>query len=157
MELQRIVRAANSKYAIGLLFNISGAFDNVWWPSILASLKPRNCPRNLYSLIGSYLTDRKAKIVGATRSAEKKVTKRCPQGSVLGPLFWNLIFDETIEIVRNDGNQPIAFVDNIVVTRKLSEWCGKQKLELSIKKSEMLLLKGFLDIKRLPSLTIRIG
>ncbi|KAK9296728.1 hypothetical protein QLX08_009342 [Tetragonisca angustula] len=72
VELQRIVRAANSKYAIGLLFNISGAFDNVWWPSILASLKTRNCPRNLYSLIGSYLTDRKAKIVGATRSAEKK-------------------------------------------------------------------------------------
>lgn len=87
VELQRVVRSAQGKYAVGLLFDISGAFDNVWWPSILGNLKARNCPRNLYRLISSYLSNRKAIIAGNAASVEKKVTKGCPQGSVLGPLF----------------------------------------------------------------------
>lgn len=171
VELQRAVRSARGKYAIGLLFDISGAFDNVWWPSILGSLKDRNCPKNLYSLIRSYLSERRA-ILGTTQTIEKEVTKGCPQGSVLGPLFWNLIFDDAIDTVRTSGNEAIAFADDLIVvvnaetrlemekkgnevTRKLTEWCERQKLELSTKKSEMILLKGFLDIRRPP--TIRIG
>ena len=51
VELNRIVKETRSKYAVGLLFDITGAFDNVWWPSILQNLKKRDCPTNLYGLI----------------------------------------------------------------------------------------------------------
>ena len=37
----------------------------------------------------------------------------------------------------------------------MQEWCKKQKLEISTKKSEMLQMKEFIDIKRPP--TTRIG
>ena len=37
----------------------------------------------------------------------------------------------------------------------LKEWCQNQKLDLSAKKSHMILFKGFLDIKRPP--TVRLG
>ena len=47
LELHKIVGETRGKYAVGLLFDISGAFDNVWWPSILVNLKDRDCPRNL--------------------------------------------------------------------------------------------------------------
>ena len=120
----------------------------------------------------SYLEDRSANIIGAEKSLEKNITKGCPQGSVLGPLFWNLIFDEAIEIRGRSGNGSIAFADDLIVvvsagsrsgietkanevTRELSEWCKRQKLQLSKTKTEMILLKGFLDIKRPP--TVKIG
>ena len=172
VELNRIVSATQGKYAVGLLFDISGAFDNVWWPSILRALKERECPGNIYRLIQSYLTDRRALMIGSTKSEFKNITKGCPQGSVLGPMFWNLIFDEAIDIAGRGDNQPIAFADDLIVvvsansrqaietkanriTQELVAWCEKQKLEISKKKSEMLLLKGFLDIKRPP--VVKIG
>ncbi|KAK9295481.1 hypothetical protein QLX08_010208 [Tetragonisca angustula] len=172
LELHRIVGETRGKYAVGLLFDISGAFDNVWWPSILANLKDRDCPKNLYGLVRSYLEDRCANIIGAEKSLEKNITKGCPQGSVLGPLFWNLIFDEAIEITGRSGNGSIAFADDLIVvvsadsrsgietkanevTRELSEWCKRQKLQISETKTEMILLKGFLDIKRPP--IVKIG
>ncbi|CAL7932836.1 unnamed protein product, partial [Xylocopa violacea] len=58
VEMRKITEENTHKYAIGLLFDIEGAFDNVWWPSILHNLKKRNCPRNLYLLIKSYLSER---------------------------------------------------------------------------------------------------
>ncbi|XP_014469483.1 PREDICTED: uncharacterized protein LOC106741720 [Dinoponera quadriceps] len=36
VELRRMVSASEQRYVIALLFDISGAFDNVWWPLILS-------------------------------------------------------------------------------------------------------------------------
>ena len=140
---------------MGLLLDIISAFDNVWWLNILLNLKTRGCPSNIYGLIQSYLSRRKATIISATHEEGKEVTKGCPQESVLGPLFWNLIFDEIVEALKCDGNEPIACADDLIVviransrkelekkandvTKSLEEWCEKQKLEFSTKKSEML-------------------
>ena len=169
--LNNIVNGINSKYVVGLLFDITGAFDNVWWPSVLQSLKKRDCPSNLYGLMQSYLSERKAEIVTAVHKEVKTVTKGCPQGSVLGPLLWNLLFDEIVESLWSEGNEPIAFADDLMVvihadsrkdierkansvTGTLEEWCRNHKLVLSKNKSEMLLMKGFLDIRRPPTIKI---
>ena len=85
------------------------------------------------------------------------------QGSVLGPLFWNLIFDKAIGIAEQGGNEPMIFADDLVVvvstntkkieeranniTRALSTWCRQQKLEFSTTESEVILLKVFLDLQ----------
>jgi len=34
-----------------LLFDISGVFDNVWWPLVLQGLKSRECPKNVFEAI----------------------------------------------------------------------------------------------------------
>ena len=33
----------------------------------------------------------------------------------MGPLFWNLIFDEAIEITGRSGNGSIGFADDLIV------------------------------------------
>jgi len=58
VELRRMVSASEVKYAVALLFDISGAFDNVWWPLISNNLKDRNCPRNVFEVLRSYFRDR---------------------------------------------------------------------------------------------------
>lgn len=173
VELRELVDNATHKYVVALLFDIAGAFDNVWWPSILQKLKERNCPQNLYKLIQDYLSNRTASIGTNDHSTiSKSVNRGCPQGSILGPSFWNLIFDDLLNILESHGFQVIAYADDLIVTvpgnsrkqieeianiavKLITNWCHNHKLQLSPSKSEMILLKGFLDIRRPP--TVRIG
>lgn len=165
------VNARQEKYVVALLFDISGAFDNLWWPSILPSLKQRGCPRNLYRLIASYLSNRKVQITGRHAEAWKQASNGCPQGSILGPSFWYLIFDDLINKLEALGYIVIAYADDLIVlipgnsrihieeaankvTKVILEWCRKQKLKLSDTKTEMLLEKGFMDIRRPPTVKI---
>lgn len=172
VTLREIVDSATEKYVLAILFDISGAFDNVWWPLVLDNLRRRNCPRNLYLLMQDYLSNRNVKIIESAGEVHKVVSKGCPQGSVLGPCLWNLIFDELINLISTWGCEPIAYADDLVVliqgrsrldlqqkaqdiVIKIESWCLERRLQLSPTKTEMILLKGFLDVRRPP--IIRVG
>lgn len=43
-----------------------------------------------------YVSERTVQIIGKNEVVNKPVTKGCPQRSVLGPSFWNLIFDDLL-------------------------------------------------------------
>lgn len=58
-EVRDIVRNTQESMVLALLFDITGAFDNLKWITILEQLNKRQCPRNLFLLVESYLTDRK--------------------------------------------------------------------------------------------------
>lgn len=115
MELQLVVSSAQGRYTVGLLFDISGEFDSVLWLRVLWNLKERDSLRNIYGLVQSNPAEKTAKIIEASEHSERDVTRDCPKGSDLGPLFWNLIFDEEIGIARQADNEPIAFADDLIV------------------------------------------
>lgn len=171
LQLREATQTSPEKYAIALLLDISGAFDNVWWPAILTQLKARQCPSNFFSLIQDYLSNRNVQMIDNGREISKSVTKGCPQGSVLGPYLWNLTFDNHLNTILNCGYKITAYADDLAVTipgssRKeiedrakiitniISIWCNKNKLQLSESKSEILLTKGFLDNRRPPTIYI---
>ena len=52
VELRCTVDASEQRYMVALLFDIFDAFDNVWWPLVLNSL--RCCLRNLFKVMVSY-------------------------------------------------------------------------------------------------------
>ena len=157
----------DKKYVLAIALDTSGAFDNVWWPNVMHELKRRSCPDNLYRLTRSYFTDRTVQIISKIEVITKPVTKGCPQGSVLGPSFWNLIFDDLLEELRRHTTEcePIAYADDIIIliagnartelqkvgqeaVTRVSNWCSRKKLAQSAEKTEMLLLKGKLDAER---------
>ena len=51
MELRRAVSASERRYTVTLLFDISDAFDNVWWSLVLQGLKSRECPKNVVEVL----------------------------------------------------------------------------------------------------------
>lgn len=82
---------------------------------------------------------------------------------MLGPQQWDLIVHKIIGKISETGNEPIAYADDLAIVivenaRKEIEQkantitkiieCQKQKLKLSAKKLQMILLKGFLDSRR---------
>jgi len=47
----------DGQYVALISFDVKGAFNTAWWPSILISLKTLKCPRNLYNLCVSYFNE----------------------------------------------------------------------------------------------------
>ena len=107
---------SEKKYVLAIALDISGAFDNVWWPSVLHELKRRGCLDNLYRLIRSYFSDRIVQIVGKNETVSKPVTKGCSEGSLLGPSFWNLVFDDLLAELTEGATEcePIAYAVDIM-------------------------------------------
>jgi hypothetical protein len=93
-----IVKDSQTKYVASLFIDISGAFDNVWWPAMLKSLRQKHIPDYLVALIKSYVTDRSDKYSNSEITICKKSTKGCPQGSVLGPTLWYSVLDALLTL-----------------------------------------------------------
>ena len=157
----------HSKYVIAILLDISGAFDNAWWPYILDSLRERRCPRNLHLILSDYLLDRKAELRGHGTKRVRSLDRGCPQGSVLGPHLWNIIMDGLLRLDLGSEVEAYAYADDVTILvqgssrvsleriagnalRRIYEWGVKAKLSFSSGKTQAIFLKGSLDLGRPP-------
>ncbi|KAG8177089.1 hypothetical protein JTE90_015740 [Oedothorax gibbosus] len=95
--------------------DIAGAFDTVWWPSILSLLNKADCPKDLFLLFKDYLGDRKLTYLNGDEEISKVVERGCPQGSCSGPLLWNMIADEALKLSWPDGCYAQAYAYDIVL------------------------------------------
>ncbi|XP_050563196.1 uncharacterized protein LOC118276113 isoform X1 [Spodoptera frugiperda] len=103
------------KIVVLVSLDIEGAFDNAWWPALKHQLIARKCPKNLYAMVNSYLSERRVKVNFAGASSEKGTNKGCVQGSVGGPTFWNLILDSLLHRLTGEGVYCQAFADDVVL------------------------------------------
>jgi len=63
------------------------AYATASWQSILHGLKELNCPRNLHNFSKGYFSHRIAVMTTNNVRVERRITKRCPQGSCCSPGF----------------------------------------------------------------------
>lgn len=129
MKLRELVSDRAEKYVLGLSFDISGAFDNVWWPSVLKNLKTRSCSRNLYRLLVDYFADRVVVMTVHGFRVAKNVTKDCPQGSILSPDFWDFDFDDIFIVLSNiHFAEVLAYADVIIYSNSRKELTARGQL-----------------------------
>lgn len=156
-RLKNVVEASRKGYVCGIFADIKGAFDNAWHPAILKQLYLWDCSPGLIRLVGSYLKDRRVMLTVGGGVAEKVVTKGCPQGSILGPLLWNVLFNGLLELDMG-GVEIVAYADDAViivdadtrndverrlvdVAERLWSWTDSIKLKLSLEKTVVMKLK----------------
>lgn len=159
LDMRRDVEDCEQKYVAGLFLDISGAFDSAWWPEILKVLREWRCPNNVYRLIRNYFHNRSVTLKAGNGEVSKTVTKGCPQGSVVGPLLWNILFDGFLRLPFGDGITARAYADDgLLLVRSDSSpdlmrkctaalnmvlrWGEERKMKFSKEKTVMLLLKG---------------
>jgi len=139
-----------------LALGIAGAFYNAWHPGILARLWKLKCPPNIYRMVRDFLSDRTTHVTLENSSNSKRVTKRCPQGSVSGSALWNIIISDLIALLFNAPNLKIVvFADDIMAVMQgpsllaifktlqttlqtIEDWCKEHKLEISKDKSALM-------------------
>lgn len=154
-----------------ICLDIAGVFDGLWWPEILKRLRLANVGRNTYQAISMYLQNRTAFIKYVEDTVKRNITKGCPQGSVLGPILWNMAYDSVLRDQYPEGVNIIAFADDTVVLeewdtvqqitdkftasmKSIESWAIKVQLTFSVQKMQAMLLKGPITNRRYPTLKI---
>lgn len=97
--------------------DVNNAFNTARWDKIKQGLHQKTAPNYLIKIIQSYLSHR---YLQHGKDVSRTVTCGVPQGSVIGPLLWNLIYDGLLN-VDTEGNMErssttmVAFADDVAV------------------------------------------
>ncbi|KAK9870216.1 hypothetical protein WA026_006301 [Henosepilachna vigintioctopunctata] len=99
--------------------DVKKAFDKVWHHGLIYKLKREQFPRKLVNIIQIYLHGRTFRVrIGDKLSKGKEVNAGVPQGSVVGPLLYNIY---TADIPTPDKCKLAQFADNteLYISRRM--------------------------------------
>lgn len=150
---------AGGKHCLLVTLDVKNAFNSLRWNSIRRAVLKSKITGNLRHIILNYLNDRRITYRAEGEDVTQRIYGGVPQGSVMGPLLWNLVYDDLLRTKLPHGTQMVGYADDIalvLVNRNLedlqshlqktmeiiSAWYKKEHLELAGDKTEALLLTG---------------
>lgn len=95
-------------YTAAVAIDISGAFDNINWAHLRAELQRYEFPTYAQLIIGSFLSGR----IVSSGEACTELERGCPQGSVLGPLLWNIAYNLILVHFEDSGIPVNCYADD---------------------------------------------
>lgn len=143
------------KLCILITVDIQNAFNTANWKEINKAMKNMGINKHLTKLIESYLKERK--IVG--EAFEKWMTAGVPQGSILGPTLWIILYNSILTLTFPEGVFLVAYADDLSililgkneeeietkareVITLISGWMREKQLKIAPEKSELIVLSG---------------
>ena len=111
----RWIDALARKCKVGVYCSdVSGAFDRVRVTRLIQKLTALGFPPELVQLIESWLQSRTAHVlVAGEKSHATALSDMLFQGTVLGPILWNLFYGDARDAIRNLDFEEIIFVDDL--------------------------------------------
>ncbi|GBP19734.1 Retrovirus-related Pol polyprotein from type-1 retrotransposable element R1 [Eumeta japonica] len=108
-------KGGTKKYCLMAALDIKNAFNSANWDCIMQALERKNVSRYLRKIVLSYFTDRVLKYDTKHGPEEYDITGGVPQGSVLGPLLWNIMYDRLLRLTIPKSAKLVAYADDVAV------------------------------------------
>ena len=146
--------ASNDNVAL-ISLDIRGAFDHAWHPFIIQQLIDYRAPKYLIKMMANYQKDRRICVNHGGVSCHKETNRGVVQGSMLGPLNWNIVINDLLAKNLGDDIKMQAYADDIAIVvsskcktylpikinnilRMAYDWGQKSKLTFSEAKTQIM-------------------
>ena len=145
----------NNKAFGALLTDLSKAFDCLSHDLLIAKLHAYGIDIDSLNILQDYLSNRKQRTkVDSFYSSWEAILSGVPQGSILGPLLFNIFMCDMFLILKGtyftgyaDDNTPFVVRDNITdvikaleeVGKSLVNWFSNNEMKLNTDKCHLLL------------------
>ena len=120
--------------ALAVLLDMANAFNSIPWDRICRALEFRRVPAYLRGVVRVFLWDRSiAYTVCGGGMIERTLYRGVPQGSVLGPLLWNIAYDAVLRAPILPDSALACYADDTLVLVWGAAWGGTVRLaELAV-------------------------
>lgn len=102
--------------------DIANAFNSIPWSCIREALVHHGVPVYLRRILGNYLSDRVVVFPSQGGLGRHEVARGVPQGSVLGPVLWNIAYDWVLRGEFFRGVNCICYADDTLVTAQAENY-----------------------------------
>ena len=98
---------------MGVFFDIQGAFDNVWADKVIEGMRLKAVPEGIVNWYGYYLKNRDVSMSLGGKVVQRSITRGTPQGGILSPMMWNLLFDVLLTRLQGfSAVKPYGYADD---------------------------------------------
>jgi len=153
----------NKEYTLAAFLDLEGAFNNVTPTAIIGALTELGIERPIMGLTSRIVYS----TMGSAHST-RTVSRGTPQGCVLSPLLWVIVFHKLLSLLEEAGTKVVAYADNVVIVLQgkfsqtlcnlmetapftLSGWTADCGLGVNPEKTELVI---FSKKYKIPSLTL---
>lgn len=167
-QLLRITEHINNNFrtstpTAAVLLDVEKAFDRVWHAGLLYKLQQFEIRHDMVTLIRQYLLNRTFSVkIDGEESTTRSIKAGVPQGSVLGPLLYNIY---TSDIPRPTRSEIGQFADDTIVyysnrkptsikialqkdLNQISIWFSKWRIKINERKTQAILFTPRIRHKR---------
>ena len=130
LRVQTLAQQAVSQgeVVLAVSLDIANAFNTLPWDCIKEALGYHRTPPYLLRLIESYLSQRAVGFPLREGWGRREMSCGVPQGSVLGPLLWNIGYDWAIRSANPRGVAVTCYADDTLVTARAANYRGAARL-----------------------------